>query len=317
MILVIGGLNGFVGSNTTEALVKQGLDCVVTRHKDTEVPRFLQKYVDDHRVFIESADATRIEDLRRIGETHRIDGIVNVAGGFRALGAKGPIPGLKGYFDTLDATFQVAEEWKVKRLIFSSTGGVYLGLPGPVNEDLPVPLPSPFPIIAYQKIVEVAVSEFAKGSGISSVCVRLGGMFGPWWDPALRFLPPTLVHAAVNGQPANLEGVFLGSADDAFDLCYIKDAARAIALLQTAEKLQYDVYNISSGRLTPNRELVEATKKVVPGFKVDLPPGRSPFPPLPVMETKRLQADTGFTPKFDTRLAVQDYVDWLKAGNPK
>ncbi len=34
MILVVGGLNGFVGSNTTEALVEQGLECVVTRHKD-------------------------------------------------------------------------------------------------------------------------------------------------------------------------------------------------------------------------------------------------------------------------------------------
>ncbi len=84
MILVIGGLNGFVGSNTTEALVKQGVDCVVTRHKDTVVPGFLQKYIDDHHVFIESADATSIDDLRRIGEKHKIDGIVNVAGGFRA-----------------------------------------------------------------------------------------------------------------------------------------------------------------------------------------------------------------------------------------
>ena len=49
--------------------------------------------------------------------------------------------------------------------------------------------------------------------------------------------------------------------------------ARAIALLQTAEKLQYDVYNIGSGRLTPNRELVEAIKRAVPNFKMDLPPG--------------------------------------------
>jgi nucleoside-diphosphate-sugar epimerase len=35
------------------------------------------------------------------------------------------------------------------------------------------------------------------------------------------------------------------------------------------------------------------------------------------METKRLQKDTGFSPKFDIQSAIQDYVDWLKAGNPK
>ena len=93
--------------------------------------------------------------------------------------------------------------------------------------------------------------------------------------------------------------------------------ARAIALLQTAEKLQYDVYNIASGKLTSNTELVEAVKRVVPSFKVDLPPGHFPFPPLPMAETKRLQEDTGFSPRFDTQSAIQHYVDWLKAGNPK
>lgn len=288
MILVVGGLNGFVGSNTTEALVEQGFDCVVTQHKDTEVPGFLQRYID-HHVFVESADATKVEDLRRVGEKHEIDGIVNVGGGFRAAGTKGPIHGLKGYFDMLDATFRVAEEWKIKRLTFSSTGGVYFGLPGPLNEGLPVPLPSPFPVVAYQKIVEVAASEFARASGISSICVRLFGMFGPFQDPAQNSLAPVrLVHAAVNGKSPNLENVFLASADDAIDLCYIKDVARAIALLQTAEKLQYDVYNVGSGRLTPNRELVEGIRRVAPNFNVELPRGRSPFPPLPVMETKRL-----------------------------
>jgi UDP-glucose 4-epimerase len=74
---------------------------------------------------------------------------------------------------------------------------------------------------------------------------------------------------------------------------------------------------MGSGKLTPNKEVVEAVKRVVPNFKVELPPGHFPFPPLPLMETKRLQQDTGFTPKFDTQSAIRHYVDWLKAGNPK
>src|SRR5437867_3446055 len=124
MILVVGGLNGFIGSNTTEALVDQGYDCVVTRHESGEIPRFLQKHIDDHRVVIEPADATSTEDLRKIGEKHGIDGIVNVGGGFKA---NSPVPGLQGYFDMLTATFQVAVEWEVKRVTFSSTGGMYPG----------------------------------------------------------------------------------------------------------------------------------------------------------------------------------------------
>jgi UDP-glucose 4-epimerase len=224
--------------------------------------------------------------------------------------------GLRGYFDMLEATFRVAQEWKVKRVTFSSTGGMYLGLQGTANEEHPLFLQSPFPILAYQKIVEVAASEFAKKTGISTICARLMGMYGPF-DGNQLGLESRLVHAAVSGKPANLENVFFGNAEDTGDLCYIKDLALAIALVQTAEKLRYDVYNIGSGKLTSNKEVVEAVKRVVPNFKVDFPPGRFPFPPLPLMETKRLQADTGFSPKFDTQSAIRHYVDWLKAGNPK
>src|SRR5438128_10391536 len=253
MILVIGGLNGFVGSNTTEALVNLGKDCVVTRHTSTEIPRFLQKHLDHHHVIIEPADATSIGDLRRIGERHKIDGIVNVGGGFRAPGTKGPIHGLKGYFDMLNNVFQLAQEWKVKRVTFSSTGGMYLGLQGTANEEQHLYLgQNPFPILAYQKIVEVAAGQFAKKTGISTICARLLGMYGPF-DGGMLGLPSRLVHAAVSRKPLNLENIFFGNAEDSLDLCYIKDLARAIALLQTAEKLQYDVYHVGSGSATPNR----------------------------------------------------------------
>ncbi len=314
MILVVGGLNGFVGSNTTEALVNLGKDCVVTRHENTEVPGFLQKHIDHHRVIIEPANSTSIADLRKIGEKHKVDGIVNVAGGFAS--GDGPVRGLKGYFDMLDATFRVAQEWKVKRVTFSSTGGIYIGLQGTVSEETPVFLQSPFPILAYQKIVEAAAEQFAKKAGISTICVRLMGMYGPF-DGNQLGLAPRLVHAAVSGKPVNLENVFFGNAEDTGDLCYIKDLARAIALVHTAEKLQYEVYNIGSGKFVPNKELVDAVKSVVPSFKVELPQGHFPFPPMPLMETKRLQEDTGFVPKFDTQSAVRDYVGWLRAGNPK
>src|SRR2546427_7845413 len=118
------------------------------------------------------------------------------------------------------------------------------------------------------------------------------GMYGPFQDPEQGSLALRLVHSAVTGNHPDLENVFFGHADDEGDSLYIKDMARAIALLQTAEKLQYEVYNIASGKFTSNIELVEAVKRVVPNFKVDLPPGHFPFPPLPIAETKRLEADT-------------------------
>jgi UDP-glucose 4-epimerase len=306
--LVVGGLNGFIGSNTTEALVERGISCVVTRHKNNEIPRYLERYIGK-QVFIEPADVTSLSDLQKIGEKHKIDGIVDITGS----------GSLKAYFDKLLAIFKVAQDWKVKRVLFSSTAGVYIGLnpAAPAKEDQPIPLSSPFPIIGYQKIVEIAASEFAKKSGISCICVRLGGMFGPGQDPESGFtLAMLLVHSAVKGRPANLQNAFLASEDDAVELCYIKDLARAIALLQTAEKLSSEVYNVNSGKATPNREVLKAVEDAVPGFKAELPAGRSPWQ-LPILDISLLREATGFSPKFDIRSAIQDYVVWLKAGNPK
>jgi UDP-glucose 4-epimerase len=125
LILVIGGLNGFVGSNTTEALVELGHDCVVTSHQNSDAPAFLEKRMG-HGVAVEHADATSVDDLRSLGEKHEIDGILNVAGGF-APSTGWPVPLIGGYFEMLSATLRVAAEWKVSRLLFSSTGGVYFG----------------------------------------------------------------------------------------------------------------------------------------------------------------------------------------------
>lgn len=318
--LVVGGLNGFVGSNTTEALVQLGRDCVVTKHSRTEIPKFLEKHIG-HRVHVEPADATSLDEMRRIGEKYKIDGIVNVGGGFRTPGPKTPMSRLNGYLQMLDTTFKLAEQWKVKRVTFSSTGGMYLGLTGSVDEASPIFLQAPIPgmpgILQYQKIVEVASEQFSNATGISTVCCRLMGFYGPFQDTDQAALANRLAHAAVSGKPVDLNNAFFSFEDDAVDTLYIKDLARAIALLHTADKLNHKVYNIGTGKTTSNREVVEAIKRAVPGFTVTLPSGRFPFPPLPTMNVKRLHEDTGFTPKYDTQSAIQDYVDWLKAGNPK
>lgn len=310
MILVLGGLTGFVGSNTTEALLDLGFDCVVTRHTRGEVPDFLRPHVEK-RVFIEDADATLVGDLRRIGKKHRIDGIVSLIGGLVPSSAS-PVPRLKAYFDLLAGVFQLAEEWSVPRVVISSSAGVYFGLQGTVNEDTPIPLESMGGISSHCKIVETAANEYSKGRS-SAACVRLMGMFGPGQDQDV--LPQRLVHAAVAGYPPTLDKTLFSRLEDAFDLMYIKDVARAIALIQTSEKLPHKIYNVCSGKLTTTREIASAVEVAVPGFRVTLPEGRTPLPPLPTVDAGRLGADLGFHPQFDLRSGVRDYVAWLKAGH--
>lgn len=316
MILVIGGLNGFIGSNVTEALVNLGYDCVVTKHSNSEVPPFLANHIGN-RVVAEQADATSISDLRKLGDKHKIDGIVNVAGGF-TISRGGPVQLVRGYFSMLDSVFTVAQEWNVKRVMFSSTLGVYFGLGGQLfTENDAISIQSFHPIIAVQKMVEIAASEFTKETGINTVCARLGGMFGPWQDPEAAGLPGRLIHAAAGGKEPDLTGVFAGNADDTQDFVYVKDLAKAIALLQTSERAKELTYNVGTGVMHSNAELVKAIQRVLPDFTVELPPGNWPGPPLPQMDVKNLQRDTDFSPQYDLESATRSYLDWLTSGNKR
>jgi nucleoside-diphosphate-sugar epimerase len=104
-------------------------------------------------------------------------------------------------------------------------------------------------------------------------------------------------------------------ADDGGDTCYAPDAGRAIALLTTTTGLRYDTYNVSSGRPFTNRDLAHAVEGALedarPGLSLELRPGRETGPgENPYLDITRLTEDTGFTPAFNIRAAVADYVAW-------
>ena len=93
----------------------------------------------------------------------------------------------------------------------------------------------------------------------------------------------------------------------------MKDCGRAIALLMLAERLNHGTYNVSTGRLVRNSEVVDAVNATVPGADIILPAGRTPGrPPDNYMDTTWLREDTGFRPEYDVEQAVPDYVNWLR-----
>jgi UDP-glucose 4-epimerase len=152
-------------------------------------------------------------------------------------------------------------------------------------------------------------------TGLSIINLRISGVWGPGGHlPNFAFPAPQYVYAAATGTPVDLGGV--GGrlhADDGLDLCYVHDIGRAIALLQSADTLEHRTYNIASGRVTTNREVVDAIRTVVPEFRVDLPDGATV--PSNYLDITRLNAATGYVPEWDTERAVADYVAWFRAGN--
>jgi UDP-glucose 4-epimerase len=310
MILVTGGL-GFIGSHTARALLDVGESCVLTQHKARGRSDLL---ADEKRVFVEPLDCADERAFLDIGKRHKITGIVHLAGG--DLGALDPIEYLRANTLGLLNALRAAREWDVSRISIASTIGVYLGVADvPFREDAPLPMTEIRPIPVVKKSAELFASLVADTDGLDVVNLRISTV----WGPLIRNLAPVvprLVHAAVRG-PAPEPSLEPAYADDGSDVCYVKDCARGIALLQLAGPLSHRTYNVADGRATKNSEVAAAIRAVLPGALVDLPPGRDPDGPGKdtYLDITRIGSDTGYRPQYGIERGVADYVSWLRSGH--
>lgn len=312
MILITGGL-GSIGSHTARALLDLGESVVLTAHRSTRLPEHLADEPAD-RVVVEPLDTTDEAAFLDLGKRHEITGIVHLAAARWDL--PDPVEYLRADSLGLLNALKAATVWGVRRFAVASTIGVYAGIDEvPLREELPLPVVAAHQIPVFKRTAEVFAALAGDHAGFETVSLRIGTIWGPL-GPADHpfFALPRLLSAATWGEdPGLVPPRPLAHADDATDLCYVKDCGRAIALLMLADRLNHRIYNVSSGRLVGYAEVVDAINATVPGANLTLPPGRSPdrLNP-PYLDITRLRDDTGFEPEYDVDRAVPDYVDWLR-----
>jgi UDP-glucose 4-epimerase len=271
-------------------------------------------------VVVEQADITDLKTLLDIGTRHKITGIVHLAGSMPwPPSAAQPIDAARTAIGGLFNVLQAAQDWGVTRVGVASTIGVYGGVTdeGALGEDMPLPMTADHVIPAFKKIGELLSDHLAGATGLEIVNYRIGAIWGPLGRAAGPFFAaPQLVHAAARGTEPDLSRLSSPvHAEDAIDLCYVKDCGRAIALLQLVDQLSHRTYNVAAGRATTNAEVIAAIKKVVPDARIELPTGGSGRQSY--LDITRIQQDTGYRPAYDTERAVADYLAWLRAGNDR
>jgi UDP-glucose 4-epimerase len=337
MILVTGGL-GSIGSHTARALLDLGESVVLTAHRtpslrsvgaargrcvdgslaalahqSTRLPEFLAGEADG-RVVVEPVDTTDEASVLDIGKRHEITGIVHLAAARYDL--PDPVEYLRADTAGLLNTLTAATVWGVRRFSVASTIGVYAGVDErPWREDAPLPVVAAHQIPVFKKTAELFAALAGGAGGFDTVSLRIGSIWGPLGPPDNPFLAlPGLLSAAVRGEAPDLTPPRPAAyAEDATDLCYVKDCGRAIALLMLADRLNHRVYNVSGGRLVRYGEVVAAINSIVPGADITLPAGRNPDrPPDNYLDITRLRADTGFRPEYDVQRTVSDYAGWLR-----
>lgn len=313
MILVTGGM-GFIGLHTARELLDAGEDLVLTRYHVRREPDFLAGALGTGITVetLDTADSYAVFDLM---SRHDIDSVIHLA--VPALGRLAPAEEAQANLAGLLNVLEAARIGQVRRVTLASSVAVYTGAgPGPWREDTPLPVGSGSPTGAFKKMTETVADHYAERTGLDVALLRIGFIYGPLYH-SMSNLPSRLAHAAVRGRDPGFAGPggSVPLAGDGLDYCYVKDCARAIALLHLAGRLEHRIYNVGGGRVTSNAEISEAVAAACPAATLpELVPGASAGT-RPAgrgyMDLTRIRGEFGYEPAYQPAKAIADYCGWL------
>jgi UDP-glucose 4-epimerase len=311
-VILLTGAFGFIGMHTARAFIDAGEEVILTRNRSYREPAFIK---DDlgRRAVVEQVDITNAAALLDLGRRYKIDGICHLAGpGYSAPDAATDYRiNVFGLLNMLEA----AREWQVKRLTLASSIATYYygGAPrGPFFETMPLRMTASNPIETYKKVDELLGNHYADRTGIDVAFLRIALIYGPLHTGGAANIAHALTRAGVDRKAPDLPNPVF--AEDTTDLCYVADCARAIVLLQRAEKLNHRVYNLGDGKATSAGQVAEAVEKVT-GTPVGkaLRPGRGPTYTVDrYMDLGRIKADVGYEPQYTLERGIAEYAAWFR-----
>ena len=300
---------GFIGLHTARSFLDGGQDVVLTYHRNRREPDFLKAELG-MRAAVEQLDVLDAPRVKDIMTTHDVEGVVYLA--VPALSGVSPAEEFQtntaGYLNVLEASRAAG----LGRVTVTSSLAVYSNVAErPWREDVHVPVTSTNPTEAYKKGLEILGLFFGQRTGLEVVMLRVAGIFGPLYH-SMANLPSRLCHAAARGNQPDFSGMRYGppNAGDGGDVCYVKDVAAGIQLLHSAPRLEHSIYNLGNGRVTRNMDLVEAIRRLVPEFQVDLPAGGDADSRY--MDLTRVSSEVGYQPRIGMENGLAEYVEWLK-----
>ncbi len=212
--------------------------------------------------------------------------------------------------------FEAARLEKVARVIFPSSGTVYLGSLGEglakIDESIAMNPPSVY--AATKASCEFMGRAYAKRYGFEFICLRYtGGLYGP--SPAAlkatrEIAIQQMIRAAVKGEAAKI-GWPYGPAE----ILYGKDAAKGTVLAVLKDKFKDNLFHIGNGDTLSGDDIVGAVRKVFPGSSIELIKANNPMP-YPesrlASDFSRAKAQLDYEPEYTIEKAVADYGATLK-----
>jgi UDP-glucose 4-epimerase len=313
-ILVTGG-SGLVGAYAVAMLQERGERPVIFDVALNE--RLLAAVgVDLINVAMIRGDMMDLPAIISAIREHDCDRIIHLAAFLGEEVQRRPYSGVHLNFMGTVNVFEAARLEKVARIIFPSSGTVYLGSLGEglskIDESIPMNPPSVY--AATKASCEFMGRAYAKRYGFEFICLRYtGGLYGP--SPAglkatREIAIQQMIRAAVKGETAKINWPY-GPAE----ILYGRDAAKGTVLAALKDKFTNSLFHIGNGIMLSGDDIAAAVRKAYPGSNVELVRGSNPMP-YPdsrlASDFSRAKAELGYEPEYSIDKAVVDYGATLK-----
>ena len=313
-ILITGG-SGLVGAYAVGMLLDRGERPVVFDVAVNE--RLLGAVgVDTNKVTFIRGDMMDLPALISALRENDCDRVIHLAAFLGEEVQRRPYSGVRLNFMGTVNVFEAARLEKVARVIFPSSGTVYLGSLGEGLEkiDEKIPMNPPSVYAATKASCEFMGRAYAKRYGFEFICLRYtGGLYGP--SPAAlkatrEIAIQQMIRAAVKGEAAKISWPY-GPAE----ILYGRDAAKGTVLAVLKDSFKETLFHIGNGKMLSGHDIVNAVRKAYPGSDIALVKSDNPMP-YPesrlASDFSRAKQELGYEPDYTIEKAVQDYGATLK-----
>jgi UDP-glucose 4-epimerase len=324
MILVTGGA-GYIGSHTNKELNKAGYETLV-----------VDNLIYGHEDFLKWGEFEKV-DLRDLGritdifERYSIETVMHFAA-FTNVKESAENP-QKYYINNLRNTLnllQVMLEFKVKKLVFSSTCATYGNpLEIPLTEEHPQNPINPYGKGKY--MVEQILKDYSSAYDLQYISLRYfnaagadpEGELGERHHPETHLIPLILDAALGFREDVKIFGTNYDTPDGTCirDYIHVTDLAdahiKALKYLDAGGKSQ--VFNLGNGNGFSVREVMKTAQDVTgKRIKVTETDRRQGDPPILVGSSQKAGKILGWKPKFDDLSQIIDTAwQWHEKDNKK
>ena len=315
--LVTGG-TGFVGANIVRDLAINGHDVVSFDINGPDI--LLEQFLGDaaSKITFVQGDIVDSNSVQLLGRNHQIDKIVHAAVytvNRTALEIERSREVISINLEGTANMLELARTLKVDRFVYVSSGAAYgnaLPADQTLNEETP---PSPDNLYGITKFSsEMITSRYGELHGLSTVSVRLSTPYGPMeritGHRAVMSVFYDWTGRAVRGESITPQGLSGGR-----DYTYISDIANGIRTVLDSTSLLHSLYNITSGTWVTYKQILDAVVELSPTTSVEYSPsnpndfGGENYSRGP-LSGHRLFEDLGWTPRFDLKAGLRDYIQW-------